>query len=437
MGDQKDLDSDKDISSFLEEGKKCGGLSSKPIVCFKIPERDLFSPLLIIPLAFLLFLSLAFISYLLDLLDFPSIRTPLAIIFSLFLFIMSVRLCEKIPLKFIADFRFQLTILVLIFLFVSFAILKLYHSLFIGVLIGIVFSMILNYGLNIHSREVPKKIPIALVLVSISILIFYFIFLGGFPLLSERLRERANLSIVRAFSYMSFIYGFSIIVSCEKNNKFSISLALIGLLLFSLLGFRFEPMGILLTLTMAYWYRDLLSRKAMLLSLILLAAVIVVVGYMKVPSQWILNPIETLFYRAGFTLNTLDRILEIAYPFGLTHGLASFSPPRSRIVIGLMVYGYNQSITSTLIGAAFLDFGLFGIVLIMIYFGLMLGIGYKILKNNPSYWCSIIGYLLAASHSLILIESGVDFTMWLFTLFVWLLYGKFSNLLTEEQLVEG
>lgn len=414
------------------EIRKYNGIS-KRIICFKIPERDLFSPLLIVPLGFVLLLSLAFISYLLDLLNFPSIWAPLAIVFGLFWFIISVRLCERIPLRIIADFRFQLAMLVLIFLSVTLAILRLYHSLLLGVLIGLAFSMILNYGLSIHSRRIPEKIPIALILASIGVLVFYFVLLGGFPLLSERLRERANLSIVRAFSYMSFIYGFSIVASCEKNHKFPILLASIGLLLFSLLGFRFEPMGILLTLTMAYWYRDLLSRRAMLLSLILLAAVVVVVGYMKVPSQWILNPIETVLYRAGFTLNTLDKILEIAYPFGLTHGLASFSPPRSRVIIGLIVYGYNQSITSTLIGAAFLDFGILGIALIMIYFGLMLGTGYNILKNHSDYWCSIVGYLLAASHSLILIESGVDFTMWMFTFFIWLLYSKFSSLLTEEQ----
>ncbi len=122
MEDQQDKESYNKISSALRKGEKCDkDLSKESAVFFKVPERDLFSPHLIIPLGFLLFFSLAFISYLLDLLNFPSVRTPLAIIFGLTWFFMSVKLCERIPLKFIADLRFQLAILVLIFSFITLA----------------------------------------------------------------------------------------------------------------------------------------------------------------------------------------------------------------------------------------------------------------------------------------------------------------------------
>ncbi|RLG40617.1 MAG: hypothetical protein DRO05_05910, partial [Thermoproteota archaeon] len=342
------------------------------------------------------------------------------------------RLGEKLPLRLISSFLFQILTLVLIFISVTFEIWKLNHSLLFGSGTGFALCLSLNLGLSSHSKEPPKKIPMVLVIVSLVTLSLFFIWLGGVPLFDTNLREKANLSIVRAFCYMTFVYGFCALVSSKKQERVLVFIATLGSFLFSLLGFRFEPMGILLILIMAFWYRGLLNLQTTIFVSILLVVIVVIVGYVKVPPEWILDPLETLFYRAGFALNTLDKILEMAYPFGLTRGSASFSPPRSREIVGQVIYGYNQSITSTLIGAPALDFGLIGIALVMIYFGMMLGVGYSMLKKYQC-WCSMIGYLLAASHSLLLIESGVDFTMWIFTLFIWHLYSRYGRILRYDK----
>lgn len=408
-----------------------GGQSNSLFEKFALAFFDPLSPYLSVPLGFMIFCLLALASYSLDLLEPPSFRAPLAISFGLIWYLIGVRLGERMSATFMANLRFKLSILALLCAFISISIWELGHEFFVSAIVGLSSSYILNRWLNFSSKEAIEKISLVLILVGFTATTAFLIAIGGIPLIDQELRSRSNMSVVRGLSYSAFIFGISVISSTKQNIRVPFSSALTGMVLFSLLGFRFEPLGILLTASIILWYRRMLSKKLASLTLLLLALTVVLIGYLKVPSQWILDPVDTLFHRAGLTLNTLDKILKMSLPFGLTFGQASFTPPRSRVIVGMEVYGYNQSITSTLIGAAALDFGFIGIVLIMIYFGAMMGAGYSLLKSGGKCWCCFIGYSLATSHTLLLIESGVDFTMWMLTLFIWFLYAKIGEFLIK------
>lgn len=109
------------------------------------------------------------------------------------------------------------------------------------------------------------------------------------------------------------------------------------------------------------------------------------VGYIASQSiatqHWTLNPLELVFYRAAFTLEVFERILPLG---GTTHGhilSMIFSSGSPRTFVGQYVLHDNVCLTSTLFGPAYLDFGLIGLTIQMLFMGVFLGLMDKLKKE--------------------------------------------------------
>ena len=137
------------------------------------------------------------------------------------------------------------------------------------------------------------------------------------------------------------------------------------------------------------------------------------IGYIASQSiatqHWTLNPVELVFYRAGFTLEVFERILPLA---GTTHGhilSMIFSSGSPRSFIGNYVLHYDVCLTSTMFGPVMLDFGYIGLTIQMLFMGAFLKIIHSIAKKGVG-----IGiYPIILTHTLIWIETGpTDIMIW-------------------------
>ena len=150
---------------------------------------------------------------------------------------------------------------------------------------------------------------------------------------------------------------------------------------------------------------------------------LLVVGYIAVKSiewqTWTLNPIELLFYRAGYTLQVLDKAVLLE---GSTHGqlfyntlMGFFKSTDPRVIVGFTTLGYAHSTTSMIFGPAILDFGMTAMMLQMAILGIILKFVYEVQQRLKDIFIALYAILLA--HTVIWIETGpTDLVVWLFFL---------------------
>ena len=139
---------------------------------------------------------------------------------------------------------------------------------------------------------------------------------------------------------------------------------------------------------------------------------VIAVGYIASQSiagqHWTVNPLELIFYRAGFTLEVLERIIPLA---GTTNGKILgmiFSSGSPRTFIGEYVLHYNVCLTSTLFGPVMLDFGYIGLAVQMLFMGSFLALLHKAKKG-----AGIGIYAFILTHTIIWIETGpTDIMVW-------------------------
>ena len=136
------------------------------------------------------------------------------------------------------------------------------------------------------------------------------------------------------------------------------------------------------------------------------------VGYIASQSianqQWTLNPLELVFYRFAFTLEVFEKIIPLG---GTTHGhilSMIFSSGSPRTFVGEYVLKYTVCATSTLFGPVYLDFGLAGLTVQMLFMGIFLELLYKLKKG-----IGVGIYSIILTHTLIWIETGpTDIMIW-------------------------
>ena len=139
---------------------------------------------------------------------------------------------------------------------------------------------------------------------------------------------------------------------------------------------------------------------------------IMAIGYIASQSiatqNWTLNPLELVFYRAAFTLEVFEKII----PLGAStngHILSMiFSSGSPRTFIGEYVLHYTVCLTSTLFGPVYLDFGLIGLTVQMLFMGIFIELVYKLKKG-----IGVGIYSMILTHTIIWIETGpTDIMIW-------------------------
>ena len=240
-----------------------------------------------------------------------------------------------------------------------------------------------------------QKILITLVLIAIILQSINMILIGGIPLFNSVLKSNATTNIWR-IAYPLFL--IMIMYYINKINR-KIGILFVGLIIIGLLA----------------------------------------IGYIASQSisgqHWMLNPLELIFYRAGFTLEVFQRILNLG---GTTHGhilSMIFSSDSPRTFIGLYVLTDNVCITSTMFGPAYLDFGLTGVLIQMFFMGIFL----KVLNIVGKYKKEVgIGiYSIILTHTLIWIETGpTDIMIWfLYLLGFIVIVLNYKNIKFKQKLI--
>lgn len=273
-----------------------------------------------------------------------------------------------------------------------------------------------NNGKNFKKYEF---IVLSLVIIGILLQVINFILIGGIPLFSGFLKAEAATKIW-LFSYIFFIIGINILLA-KYNRKIYYLLLLIGLGLFALTGYRTTPIAILLSSFITLYYSRTLKLKYQILFVIIIIFLMTIIGFIAVQSiewqHWRLNALELISYRAGFTLNILDRTIPLA---GSTHGelfyytiTGFFKSVDPRVLVGEAILGESHSITSTIFGPTILDFGLLGMIIQMFLIGFILKMLHIIQKHLKGLAIAIYGIILG--QTMIWIETGpTDIVVWFF-----------------------
>ena len=289
--------------------------------------------------------------------------------------------------------------------------------------IGVVLAGTLAFLIGAQVKFSPKaqnynilseKLLIILVIIAILLQSLNMILIGGIPLFNSVLKSNATTNIWR-IAYPLFLIMINILIAKYYKKRYLL-LVLIGALVFGLNGYRTSVIGILLSVFITMYYINKIDKKIAISFIGLIVVGLLAIGYIASQSistqHWMLNPLELIFYRAGFTLEVFERILRLG---GTTHGhilSMIFSSGSPRTFIGQYVLTDNVCITSTIFGPAYLDFGLMGMLIQMFFMGAFL----KVL-NLVEKKVGIGIYSVVLAHTLIWIETGpTDIMIWFFYL---------------------
>lgn len=304
------------------------------------------------------------------------------------------------------------------------------YIIFLGIIFYLIGYYVCNHILkdktfSIDENKINKlfseKIVLSFVVIGIILQIINLLYLGGIPLLSGYLKAHAATRIW-LLSYLIFLPSINLLIAKYDNKKYYL-LFLIGLFLFTLTGYRTTVMAIVVSILITVYYTKEIPKTYFILAGAAIFILLLIVGYVAVKSiewqTWTLNPLELLFYRAGYTLQVLDHAVGLQ---GSTNGTllyntltGFFKSTDPRVIVGSTTLGYAHSTTSMIFGPALLDFGLHAMIIQMLVLGFIMNLMYIIQKSVGNIFVALYAMLLA--HVLIWIETGpTDLVVLLFFL---------------------
>jgi oligosaccharide repeat unit polymerase len=311
------------------------------------------------------------------------------------------------------------------------------YIIFLGLLFyvgGIYFSHYLlknkEFSLNesILEKIFSERNVLLLVMAGIFLQVINLLYLGGIPLFSGYLKAHAATRIW-LLSYLIFLPSINILMAKYNNKKYYLLFA-IGLILFVFTGYRTTVMAIVISMFITLYYTMDLKWKYLALSVVAIFALLLIVGYVAVKSiewqTWTLSPLQLLFYRAGYTLQVLDKAVLLQ---GSTHGqllyntlTGFFKSTDPRVIVGSTTLGYAHSTTSMIFGPALLDFGLSAMLIQMFLLGVIMNFIYRVQRALGNIFVALYAILLA--HVLIWIETGpTDLVVLMFFFITLILIG--------------
>lgn len=292
----------------------------------------------------------------------------------------------------------------------------------VGVILTVIFSciiftagvLLIKYKINIENTKeikfLSERLLLGLTIIALILQAINMILLGGIPLFDSVLKSNATTNIWRV-AYPLFLIALNLLLAKYYNRKYLI-LIIAGALIFGLNGYRTSVLGILGSSFITLYYLDKISRKAGIIFIAIIAITIMAVGYITSQSiagqSWTLNPLELIFYRAAFTLEVFEKIIPLAGTINGKILAMIFSSGSPRTFIGQYVLHYDVCLTSTLFGPVYLDFGLIGLTIQMLFMGVFLSLIHKLKKG-----IGIAIYSIILTHTIIWIETGpTDIMIW-------------------------
>lgn len=272
-----------------------------------------------------------------------------------------------------------------------------------------------------------ERLLVILVIIALGLQSLNLVLIGGIPLFNSVLKSNATTNIWR-IAYPLFLIMMNILLAKYYERKYLI-LVVLGAMIFGLNGYRTSVLGILGSSFITLYYLKKISRKVGIIFIAVTVLGIMAIGYIASQSianqNWTLNPLELIFYRAAFTLEVFEKIIPLG---ATTHGhilSMIFSSGSPRTFIGEYVLKYTVCLTSTLFGPVYLDFGLVGLTIQMLFMGVFLGLIHKLKKGVGAGIYSMI-----LTHTLIWIETGpTDIMIWfLYLIGLVLIIMNFKNI---------
>lgn len=274
--------------------------------------------------------------------------------------------------------------------------------------------LLIKYKVNIEKVKdmsfLSEKLLLSLAIIALILQTINMVLLGGIPLFDSVLKSNATTNIWRV-AYPLFLITLNLLLAKYYNRKYLI-IILAGALIFGLNGYRSSVLGILGSSFITLYYLDKISKKVGIVFIAIIVLGIMGIGFIASQSianqNWTLNPLELIFYRAAFTLEVFEKIIPLA---GTTNGKILgmiFSSGSPRTFIGQYVLHYDVCLTSTLFGPVYLDFGLIGLTIQMLFMGVFLSLIHKLKKG-----IGIGIYSIILTHTIIWIETGpTDIMIW-------------------------
>jgi oligosaccharide repeat unit polymerase len=284
---------------------------------------------------------------------------------------------------------------------------------FVGELLGI-----RSFGRKVVKKSLPQALKIAYWMYAVSIVSLHLNFYasGGIPLLQPAIRQFMN-PLLTTLSFLIVPAALLLMVGYSEHSKSKIRMLAIfavTLFLISLTGFRTEVMVFLFSTLLVLRYTGIVSTKQ-----------VMQLGILAVLFFFALTLLRTGSFdsnRISSTVSAYDFVVSQSDLTGYTKGFVQFADFID-IFSSLPIYGGRTlissligvrsgvSTTSMLYGPPYADFGFVG-SLIFLFFGWVLGFGYKAASKGSGY---------AILHSLVLvflligIETGiVDLIVWLY-----------------------
>lgn len=280
-----------------------------------------------------------------------------------------------------------------------------------------------------------ERVLVAAVLVALFLQVLNLYLLGGIPILSGYLKFKATTDLWRV-AYPIFLPAITILLA-KYPRKWYYLLFIIGLGVFAINGYRTTTMAILISGFITLYYTRKIKTSYILISLLLIALVGIIAGYIAVKSiqwqQWSLNPLQLVSYRAGFTMMVFDKIVHMAGATGGELFHQSLTTGHPRVTVGQVVLGYvvggdtpTTSITSTIFGPAVLDFGWYFMALQMFILGVALRIFHATqIKANGAFTAL---YAIILTHTMIWVETGpTDSVVYIFYALAFLAVALYAS----------
>ncbi len=378
-------------------------------------ERAL-RPEIAVPLVYLLFISFAFLSYIItDTSRYllapggpfskPGIMTYTITLLSIAIFSASAILGRKVSIR-------EEIILVLVFI-------AAFLALYLTFEVPLVAVLAASGGFAILLFFISKKIDdpaITWVAFSIATLASFSLLYKGIPLLETVSREATAIDPSRAIFHGFAVLAASFLIAFyKKRTAFAGILFLLTLAILS--GFKSDAIALIASASITGLILRKTSLKeigagiiAVILILALAGTYIAEVAY----GSWNVPEIYYIFYRAGLTFAVFDRIALMSFPFGALHGEALLDATQMVTSIKVLPELYTEPhiITSTLIGPGMLDFGVPGAFATVFFVGVSLGM----MDNMRQSTILTCLYAIALTHTFILVEVGLQLTSILFYL---------------------
>ena len=380
-------------------------------------------PDMAVPVAYALFLALAFTSYQIDTTEVLLVSrfggvSPLSYAVSAGA-ILLLTACARLG-KGTRAMRKPGAILPVMFALIT---LVLHSNLSIDLILAVATSAVIVFLLWLVSRYSYKTRALTIGAFILAVASSLIALIPGVPLLDVLLRTEAAGSLPRLLFHVAAVFSSALLISLYDKKRAIAGIGLLFLLGIAS-GFKSDALAILLAPMISGILLGKLRRAEIAISALSIALSFAIMGtYIASRSydSWVVPPIQYAFYRAGFTFSVFDRITSLSFPFGHLHGGALLGGKSE--VMSTVVLGYTKpiKITSTLIGPSMLDFGVFGVALMACFVGICLGVLYGA-GERPVHRCL---YSTALAHALMLIESG----QWLYNvvLFLSLLYLSLAH----------